>query len=80
MLPPSRCSSYGPRKKVGAYVGGGCRTARVLHRELRERGYSGGYDQVRRALRRRTGVDGRLRLTGPAAVVRRAPPAGLPVG
>jgi transposase len=61
---PSQLDRF--RDVIDERVAAGCRTARVLHRELRGRGYTGGYDQVRRALRRRTGVDGRLRLTGPA--------------
>lgn len=43
----------------------GCRNARTLHRELRGRGYTGGYDPVRRAVRQRTGADGRRRRCGP---------------
>jgi transposase len=43
----------------------GCRNARLLYQELRERGYAGGYDQVRRAIRKRTGMNGRRRLRGP---------------
>lgn len=36
-------------------VAAGCRNARELYQELHERGY----DQVRRAIRKRTGADGR---------------------
>jgi transposase len=60
---PSRLDRF--RGYLDERVGAGCRNARVLHRELRERGYEGGYDQVRRAIRKRTGVNGRLRLRGP---------------
>jgi transposase len=60
---PSRLDRF--RGYLDERVWAGCRNARVLHRELRERGYEGGYDQVRRAIRKRTGADGRLRLRGP---------------
>jgi transposase len=60
---PSRLDRF--RAYIDERLAAGCRNARVLHREFRERGYDGGYDQVRRALRARTGVSGRLRIRGP---------------
>jgi transposase len=57
---PSRLDRF--RSFIDERLATGCRNARVMHRELRERGYEGGYDQVRRAIRERTGVSGRLRL------------------
>jgi len=38
----------------------GCRSSRDLHREVSGLGYAGGYDQVRRYVRRLRGFDGRL--------------------
>jgi transposase len=61
---PSRLNRF--RAFIDERLAAGCRNARVLHRELRERGYDGGYDQVRRAIRERTGVSGRLRVHGSA--------------
>jgi transposase len=60
---PSRLDRF--RVYLDERLAAGCRNARVLHQELRERGYEGGYDQVRRAIRKRTGVNGRRKLHGP---------------
>lgn len=60
---PSRLDRF--RAYLDERLAAGCRNARVLYGELRERGYEGGYDQVRRAVRKRTGVNGRRKLCGP---------------
>jgi len=63
---PSRLDQH--REYIDRRVGEGCCNARVLHRELRELGHTGGYDQVRRATRRRTDRDGRSGASGPIRV------------
>ena len=63
------------REHIDRRVGEGCCNARVLHRELNALGYTGGYDQVRRAIRRRTGQDGRSRASGPIRVRTEIPTA-----
>lgn len=63
---PSQLDPY--REYIDRRVGEGCCNARVLHRELNGLGYTGGYDQVRRAIRRRTDRDARTRANGPIRV------------
>lgn len=63
---PSQLDPF--RGHIDRRVGEGCCNARVLHRELRGMGYAGGYDQVRRAIRRRTDRDGRSNASGPIRV------------
>lgn len=63
---PSQLDPF--REHIDRRVGEGCSNARELHRELRGLGYTGGYDQVRRAIRRRTDRDGRSRASGPIRV------------
>lgn len=70
---PSQLDPY--RGHIDRRVGGGCCNARVLHRELRGLGYTGGYGQVRRAIRRRTDRDGRSRAGGPIRVRAEIPSA-----
>lgn len=70
---PSRLDRF--RGFIDERISAGCRNARVLHRALRERGYEGGYDQVRRAIRQRTGADGRQRLRGPVPPATAAVPS-----
>jgi transposase len=70
---PSQLDPY--REYIDRRVGEGCRNARALHRELQGLGYAGGYDQVRRAIRRRTGQDGRARAAGPIRVRAEVPSA-----
>jgi transposase len=56
------------REYIDRRVGEGCCNARTLHHELRGLGYTGGYDQVRRAIGRRTDRDGRERASGPIPI------------
>jgi transposase len=63
------------REHIDRRVAEGCRNARELHRELRALGYTGGYDQVRRAIRKRTGRDGRSRAGGPIQIREDVPTA-----
>ena len=63
------------RAYIDRRVGEGCCNARELHRELGARGYTGGYDQVRRAIRRRTDRDGRSRARGPIPIRSEIPTA-----
>lgn len=56
------------REYIDRRVGEGCCNARTLHHELKGLGYTGGYDQVRRAIRRRTERDGRERATDPIPI------------
>lgn len=56
------------REYIDRRVGEGCCNARALHCELNGLGYTGGYDQVRRAIRRRTDRDGRSRASGPVPI------------
>jgi transposase len=59
---PSQLDPF--RDQIDRRIGDGCRNAQVLFRELRGLGYAGGYDQVRRALHKRTGADGRRQPRG----------------
>jgi transposase len=63
------------RAYIDRRVGEGCCNARTLHRELRGLGYPGGYDQVRRAIRKRTDRDGRSRAGGPIQIREEVPTA-----
>jgi transposase len=63
------------RDYIDRRVSEGCCNARTLHRELRALGYTGGYDQVRRAIRRRTDRDARSRAHGPIRIRTEIPPA-----
>lgn len=63
------------RDYIDRRVGEGCCNARALHRELRGLGYAGGYEQVRRAIRKRTDRDGRSRAGGPIQVRQEIPTA-----
>lgn len=52
---------------IGEWIAAGHRNSADLFRQLRERGYRGGYDAVRRALNKRIGVSGQPgRRPGPA--------------
>jgi transposase len=70
---PSRLDAH--REYIDRRVGEGCCNARTLHRELVGVGYTGGYDQVRRAIRRRTDRDGRSRAGGPIQIRAEVPTA-----
>ena len=70
---PSRLDVH--REYIDRRVGEGCCNARTLHRELSALGYTGGYDQVRRAIRRRTACDGRSRASGPIRIRAEIPTA-----
>lgn len=70
---PSQLDPF--REHIDRRVGEGCCNARVLHRELKGLGYAGGYDQVRRAIRRRTDRDGRSNASGPIRVPVEVPSA-----
>jgi transposase len=70
---PSGLDRY--REFIDRRVGEGCCNARVLHRQLIALGYAGGYDPVRRAIRRRTDRDGRSRASGPIRVRTEIPTA-----
>jgi transposase len=63
------------REHIDRRVSEGCCNARTLHRELSGLGYTGGYDQVRRAIRRRTERDGRSRASGPIRIRTEIPTA-----
>ena len=70
---PSQLDDH--RACIDRRVGEGCCNARTLHRELNGLGYTGGYDQVRRAIRRRTDRDGRSRASGPIQIRAEIPTA-----